>query len=80
MTRIVRTHYRCERPPRKRAKAAPLEGRPVIVTATSKPRRHDTSDEAKLADPLDITPEKLQRGSSNSAKQAANHSMEPPNG
>jgi hypothetical protein len=32
MTRIVRSHYRYKRPPRKRAKAAAIEG-PVIVKA-----------------------------------------------
>jgi hypothetical protein len=37
MTRIVTTHYRYERPPRKKAKPAAITG-PAVVTTTSRKR------------------------------------------
>ena len=36
MARVVRSHYRYKRPPRKRVKTATIEG-PVIVTISDKP-------------------------------------------
>ena len=38
MTRIVTSHYRYKRPPRKRAKAVPIEG-PAVLTISDKTRK-----------------------------------------
>ena len=47
MTRIVRTHYRYKRPPRKKPKAVALEVPRIVTAKTSKPGRASTRDQAK---------------------------------
>ncbi len=49
MTRIVTTHYRYKRPPRKRAKAAAIEA-PAIVRVEKKGRRGNTETAAQVVE------------------------------
>ena len=51
---IVRTHYRYKRPPRKRPKAAPIEG-PAALTIPDKTRKRvarEVSDDTTLPHPV----------------------------
>ena len=57
MTRIVTTHYRYKRPPRKR-KAAPLE-EPAIVTISGKTRVAKSEQAANVADGSGAAPSSI---------------------